>query len=300
MLRKWLREARPDSPPVVARSDPEALFSPEAMRRAWRVVRANAGAAGVDGVTIRQFEADLEGQLETLRQELVRGRYEPLPVKRVLVPKPKGDWRPLALWALRDRVAQRVVYEAIAPTFEAGFRDCSYGFRPGRGVEDAVQAVLSHRDAGHRWVLDADIEKCFDRMDSRRLMGVLHQRIRDRRLLRLIESWLRARIFNTLSDGRARAGTSQGSVLSPLLANIYLHPLDVALNRRGYRLVRYADDLVVCCEHKREAQKARSEAARTLARLRLSLHEDKTRIVHFDEGFTFLGYFFVRNEHYRL
>jgi len=300
MLMRWLRRRRLDRLPSVQKSHPESLFSPEAMRRAWRIVRANAGTAGVDGVTIRRFEADLEGQLEALRQELIQGTYRPLPVKQVLVPKPKGDWRRLALWALRDRVAQRVVYDAIAPTFEAGFLDCSYGFRPGRGVEDAVRAVLSHRDAGHRWVLDADIKECFERIDRRRLMAVLRRRIRDRRLLRLIEQWLRARIFNALSHGRALAGTSQGGVLSPLLANIYLHPLDVALTRQGYRLVRYADDLVVCCRRKRGAQAAKVEVTRALTRLRLTLNEAKTRIVHFDQGFRFLGYFFIRNEHYRL
>lgn len=128
------------------------------------MVRANAGAASVDGVTIRRFEADLQEQLEALRQELMEGTFRPQPVKRVLAPKPKGDWRPLALWALRDRVAQRVMHEAIAPTFEAGFLECSYGFRPGRGVEDAVQAVLSHRDAGHRWVLECALAVACERL----------------------------------------------------------------------------------------------------------------------------------------
>jgi len=276
------------------------LFSPEAMARAWLQVKANGGGPGVDGKTIRDFEARLEENLEALRQELIRGTYRPQPVMRVLVPKPKGGLRPLAIWTLRDRVAQRVVYDYLEPIFEEGFLDCSYGFRPGRGVEDAVQAVLSHRDDGCRWVVDADIKNCFDSMDSRLLMRFLRRKVRNRIVLRLVKAWLDARIFNPAPGEKGRAGASQGGILSPLLCNIYLHPFDVEMTRRGLRLVRYADDFVILCRHKRGAEKALKAAERTLARLKLNLNPHKTRIVHFDQGFKFLGVFFLRNEHFYL
>jgi len=285
---------------IEGREPMTGLFSPQAMARAWLRVRANGGGPGVDEETIRAFEAHLEANLEALRQELLRGTYRPRPVRRVLVPKPDGGLRPLAIWALRDRVAQRVVYDYLEPIFEEEFLDSSYGFRPGRGVEEAVRAILSHRDAGYRWVVDADIKRCFDSMDTGLLMRLLRRRVRNRVVLRLIEAWLKARILNPASGERGRAGTSQGGVLSPLLCNVYLHPFDLEMARRGLRLVRYADDFVILCRYKREAREAMAVAERALARLRLALNPHKTRIVHFDQGFRFLGVFFLRNEHFYL
>ena len=193
-----------------------------------------------------------------------------------------------------------MVYDYLEPIFEEGFLDCSYGFRPGRGVEDAVQAVLSHRDDGCRWVVDADIKNCFDSMDSRLLMRFLRRKVRNRIVLRLVKTWLDARIFNPAPGEKGRAGASQGGILSPLLCNIYLHPFDVEMTKQGLRLVRYADDFVILCRHNREAEKALKAAERTLARLKLNLNPHKTRIVHFDQGFKFLGVFFLRNEHFYL
>jgi len=285
-----LRSGRPREHPA---------FTEEALRRAWRQIRANGGGPGVDGVDIAAFEADLEAQLASLRQELTQGTYRPRGVRRVLVPKPGEGLRPLAIWALRDRVAQRAVYDYLEPLFEPGFLDCSHGFRPGRSVETAVADVLAARDQGLHWVLDTDIKDCFDSIDPRLLMRMLKRRVKDRVILRLLKTWLRARILTV--DGQMRAaGTAQGGVLSPLLCNVYLHPFDVALTQRGLRLVRYADDLVVLCRRRQEAIAAEEIARLALAPLGLELNPYKTRVVHFDQGFKFLGVFFLRNEHFWL
>ena len=284
----------------LCRVDPEALFSLDALRRAWLKVRAAGGGPGVDGVTIRRFEKELEANLAALRAELLAGRYRPYPVKRLLAPKPGGGLRPIALWALRDRVVQRLVHDCIAPYFERHFLDCSFGFRPGRGVADAVQAVLAHRDANRRWVADVDIKDCFDSLDPNLLMRFVRRQVKDPTILRLIRAWLNARVFNALRGPWTRAGASQGAVISPLLANVYLHQVDLQLTGQGYHLVRYADDLVICCRRKREAQRAMEATAVALRRVRLQINPHKSRLVHFDQGFQFLGVFFLRNEHFYL
>lgn len=278
------------------REDP---FSLEAMRRAWRAVRANGGGPGVDGVDIAAFERCLEEELASLSRELQTGTYRPGPVLRIFVPKASGGLRPLAIWTLRDRVAQRAVYEALLPYFEPMFLDCSHGFRPGRSVETAVAAVKAGRDAGRRWVLDADIQECFERINPRRLMAMVRSRLPDRRLVHLVERWVFAGLLQ--ADGRIRAaGVSQGGVLSPLLANIYLHPFDLSMVRRGFFLVRYADDFVVLGRDPAEVERARAVAEQALSELDLRLHPQKMRMVSFDHGFKFLGHFFIRNEVYRL
>lgn len=317
-LQRWLRRVRPggQSPPGKAgpRREPKGpgrtpsvrwgrrehpAFSEEALQRAWRRVRASGGGPGVDGVDIAAFEADLQAQLGSLRQELTQGRYQPRAVRRVLVPKPREGLRPLAVWALRDRVAQRVVYDYLEPCFEPKFLDCSHGFRPARSVDTAVADVLAARDKGLRWVLDADIKDCFEAIEPGLLMGMVKQRVRDGVILRLLETWLGARILT--ADGQTRAaGTAQGGVLSPLLCNIYLHPFDVALTQQGLHLVRYADDLVVLCRRRQEAMAAGKVARDALASLRLEVNPYKTRVTHFDQGFKFLGVFFLRGEHFRL
>jgi RNA-directed DNA polymerase len=290
--------AAPQGP--LQRIAPEALFSLDALRRAWLKVKAAGGGPGVDGVSLRQFEAGLEAHLAALQADLLAGRYRPQPVKRLLAPKPGEGLRPIALWALRDKVAQRLVHDCIAPYFERHFLECSYGFRPGLGIADAVKAVLAQRDAGRRWVADADIKDCFDSLDSTLLMGFVRQQVQDPAILRLIRAWLNARVFNALQGPWTRAGAAQGSVISPLLANVYLHRVDVQLTRQGYHLTRYADDLLICCRRKQEAQAAlqSTEAALNGVKLRLSPH--KSRVVHFDQGFQFLGVFFLRNEHFYL
>jgi RNA-directed DNA polymerase len=282
------------------RVEPRSLFSLDALRRAWLKVRGAGGAPGVDGVSIRRFEAELENNLAALQAELLAGRYRPQPVKRLLAPKPGSGLRPLALWALRDRVVQRVVYDCIAPYFERQFLNCSYGFRPGRGVADAVQAVLAQRDAGRRWVADIDIKDCFDSLDSGLVMQFVSEQVKDPTLLRLVRAWLQARVFNALSGPWTPAGAAQGAVISPLLANVYLHQVDLQLAGQRYQLVRYADDVLICCRRKQEAQAALETSRQALGRVKLQLNAHKSRVVHFDQGFQFLGVFFLRNEHFYL
>jgi group II intron reverse transcriptase/maturase len=253
----------------------------------------------VDGQDIAAFEQGLSRRLEDLRAELQSGDYRPRAVRRVFVPKPNGGLRPLAVWALRDRVAQRAVYDFLEPHFEPQFMDCSHGFRPRRSVQTATQAVLAARDDGLTSVLDADIKDCFDRIDSRRLVGIIRHRVHDDTVLTLLERWLAADILDQRGR-RTAAGAAQGGVLSPLLCNIYLHPFDRALTGRRIRLVRYADDLVCFSHSKGQVQEARGAVELELGKLGLALHPQKTRLSSFEEGFAFLGVFFLRHEHFIL
>ncbi|MCB0132625.1 MAG: hypothetical protein KDD78_17305 [Caldilineaceae bacterium] len=279
---------------------PQQLFSAAALQHAWLAVKRAKGGAGVDGVTLTQFAANLDDELHTLRTDLIAGEYRPRPLRQVVVPKPDDGLRSLAIWALRDRVAQRVVYDLLLPVFDPHFLACSYGFRLGLGVDDAVHAVLAYRNQNLRWVVDADIRNCFDMIERRRLAKLIRRRVRNRLILRYVDGWLDARIL-TSADGRPRrAGAAQGGVLSPLFANIYLHELDRALRRRNMALVRYADDFVILCRRKAEAQTAQAQAAVALQRIGLEIHPQKTAIRHFDQGFAWLGYFFIRNEYFRM
>lgn len=282
------------------RVDPAALFSPDGLRRAWLKVRAVGGGPGVDGVTIRQFEQELEANLAGLQADLLSGRYKPQPVKRLLAPKAGEGLRPLALWALRDKIVQRVVYDCIAPYFEREFLTCSFGFRPGLGVADAVKAVLAQREANRRWVADLDIKDCFDSLDPGLLLSLVGRQVKDRMILNLVSAWLNARVFNALQGPWTRAGAAQGAIISPLLANIYLHEVDLVLTGQGYHLVRYADDMVICCQYKQQAYQALEATEAALLQVRLHLNRHKSQVVHFDQGFKFLGVFFLRKEHFSL
>jgi len=396
---------------------------PENLADAWRRVRRNirvrdrASSRGADGVSIEDFERDQETHLARLGQELREGTYRPQPVKRFFLPKRGGGRRVISILAVRDRVAQRAVQNVIEPFFEAQFLDCSYGFRPGRSVADAVAHLVAYRQAGYTWVLDADIRHCFDSLEHRLLMRYVRLVVREPAIWRLIQAWLDAGVMETLAgetsregeafpwnglmDAAARhletaldwglrhlvgqeeglpydleeplaggapsldhdvvrrrawgrlgrealvlgltfsrplverarrslpevgralrrrnvavatlaslgvvllpfayktlageegaegaTGTPQGAVLSPLLANAYLHHFDQAMVRRGFALVRYADDWCVAGRSRVEVERAREAAERVLARLKLSLNEKKTRILRIDDGFAFLG-----------
>lgn len=280
----------------------EQAFTPEALRHAWLAVRANAGAAGADGQTIAQFEAGLDGRLAALREEVLSGRYHPARVTQVLVPKPRGDWRPISLWAIRDRVAQRAVLAYLEPVFERRFRPCSYGFRPGRGGRDAAAAIDRARAAGARWVFDADIKDCFGQMRNGRTLRGLREWGTPEPIRALVRRWLEAGVWNARQAG-TKAGTSQGGVISPLLCNVYLHPFDCAMdgrNGRGVWLVRYADDFVLLARDEAAIRRAADRAAAELRALELTIHPQKSRITSFEAGFQFVGWFFVRDEKYEL
>ncbi len=282
------------------------IYAAANLLQAWRKVKANGGGPGVDGENLRDFETHLDTNLKGLQSQLRRGVYEPQKVKRVLVPKASGGLRPLAILTIRDRIVQRAVYDVLAPLYERRFLDCSYGFREGRSLQQAAQRVAQWRDQGRRWVVDGDIKDCFERIEHRRLMQMIQRDTDDWLVLRLIERWLNAQVFNEMSGRGAQTsrdpavGTFQGGVISPLLANVYLHAFDQQMLQSKLALVRYADDWLILCAKKPEADAALERATQALSQLRLAINPYKTRVVSFEEGFRFLGVFFVRNEQYVL
>lgn len=260
---------------------------------AWRSVRRNRGAAGIDKVSIQMFEKNLDANLARVMRELKDGSFQPLPARRVYIPKDaKGTkFRPLGIPAVRDRVAQEVLRRLLSPVFEAKFHDHSYGFREGRGCHDAVQKVLEIGRQGYRYVLDADISGFFDNLTHAAIMRELSNEVADGNILRLVEKFLKAGVMEGGKLRRTRIGTPQGGVASPLLANIALNVLDWHLHEHGYRFVRYADDFVVLCRNENEAKEALALVEAFVAdRLGLSLSPEKTKVTRFHEGFCFLGF----------
>ena len=265
--------------------------------RAWREVARNGGSPGVDGVTIDTIrEQGAEALLMKLQQELHEGSYRALPVKRVTIPKRNGGERALGVPAVRDRIVQAAAKIVLEPIFEADFVDCSFGFRPKRSALQARERVRNGMRQGRCWVVDADIRGFYDHLDHRVLLAAVRERVSDRRIVKLLSRWLRSGVLAGRELLHPQAGTPQGGVISPLLANVYLHRLDQAWNHvRDGELTRYADDLVVMCRTKRQAEAALQRLRGQLAELGLELSESKTRIVNCDagvEGFDFLGYHF--------
>lgn len=268
---------------------PEVLFSMNALRRAWQSVRRNGASPGTDSITPEQFEQRLDAELNRLRQQILGGTYQPQPVRRFYVKKESGKQRSISIWAMRDRVAQRVVLDYLTPLFESFFLECSYGFRPGRSTGMAVQAIIRERDSGLIWVLDTDIADCFGSIRLDMLTAQLHRVVPSPFVLTLIDLWLHTPVGSR--ESHEKAGVSQGGVISPQLANLFLHRFDemmlAALPQA--RLIRFADDFVVLCRTEQEVIWSLEVARRSLENLHLALNMRKTRIVHFDEGFTFLG-----------
>jgi RNA-directed DNA polymerase len=265
----------------------------------WKVWR-NAGSAGIDGQSVRSFEAKEEQQLQQLAEELRTGRYRPAAVKRVWIPKPGShEKRPLGIPVVRDRVVQTALRNVIEPIFERDFAAQSYGFRPGRGCRDALRRVEELLKQGNYWVVDADIKGYFDSIPQDKLMEKIGNKISDGRVLKLIESYLKAGVMETGKGWEATPeGTPQGGVISPLLANIYLNELDWELARAGLQMVRYADDFVILCRSEEEAHRALELIRRWMEQAKLRLHPEKTKIVDATQrgGFDFLGYHFERGQ----
>jgi len=273
----------------------DKAIRPATLEAAWRKVRANKGAAGVDAVSVERFEAKADAYLRELGESLRTRAYRPSPVRRVEIPKSGGKTRPLGIPTVKDRIVQTALKMAIEPIFEVGFREGSYGFRPGRGAKNALREVDRLVKEGYVHVVDADLRSYFDSIPHDRLMARVKERISDGAILALISGFLQQDIMSEAATWTPTAGTPQGAVLSPLLANLYLHPLDLLMEERGRRMVRYADDFVILCREKEEAEAALREVEAWTAANGLTLHPDKTRIGDCREpgrGFEFLGYRF--------
>jgi RNA-directed DNA polymerase len=275
----------------------DKVWAPANLAAAWERVRANKGAAGIDGQTVADFATQAPSSLAWLHEQLRTGRYRPAAVRRTWIPKPGSDQRrPLGIPRVVDRIVQGALKNVLEPIFEREFVAHSYGFRPNRSAKDALRHVERCLRAGYTHVVDADIEAFFDRLDHGLLRAALQTRIADGRVLDLVDAFLRQRVVEGLTAWTPTQGAPQGAVLSPLLSNVYLHPLDVALRAAGIEAVRYADDLVLLCHSAEAAQAARAVLTTALQSLRLTLHPTKTRVVDVREpgGFDFLGYHFER------
>lgn len=265
------------------------------LQRAWQQVRTRRGAAGIDGISIARFEAQAPKYLGELAEQLKTGSYRPEPVRRVEIPKAGGGSRPLGIPAVKDRVVQTALKSVIEPIFESCFCASSYGFRPGRGCKDALREVDGWLREGYTHVVDADFKSFFDSIPHDRLLARVAERISDSKVLALIDGWLRQDVVQDLQRWTPTGGTPQGAVISPLLANIYLHPLDELLLGRGYKMVRYADDFVVLCQSAHEAQEALAAIQGWVHDNGLELNMEKTSIGDCrqgGQGFEFLGYRF--------
>jgi RNA-directed DNA polymerase len=273
----------------------DKAIRPTTLEIAWRKVERNKGAAGVDGQSVERFAAVADRYLTELHEDLKNGSYRPSPVKRVSIPKGGGQTRPLGIPTVKDRIVQTALKMTIEPVFEVQFRQGSYGFRPGRGCKDALREVDRLLKEGYTHVVDADLKSYFDTIPHDRLMARVGETISDGRVLKLIDGFLKQEIMSDMARWQPTTGTPQGAVLSPLLANIYLHPLDLLMEQNGRRMVRYADDFVILCRTKDEAEAALREIGAWTAANGLTLHPDKTRVADSrqpGQGFEFLGYRF--------
>jgi RNA-directed DNA polymerase len=275
----------------------DKVYDRRNLESAYQRCKRNQGSAGVDHVTIAQFTADLEPNLEILTRSLKDGSYRPQAIRRVWIPKPgSSEKRPLGIPTIRDRLVQGALRNVLEPIFERDFAEHSYGFRPGRSTKDALRRVWKLLRAGYTHVVDADLRSYYDTIPHQKLLARIAAKVSDGRVLELVRAFLDQEVMSGLEHWTPEEGTPQGAVISPLLSNIYLDPLDHLMAEEGYEMVRYADDFVILCRSREEAESALSKVASWTAAAGLQLHPDKTRIVDATQrgGFDFLGYHFER------
>jgi len=265
------------------------------LRSAWDAVAQNHGMPGVDHLSIPAWRRDWETRLVQLSREVRSNRYHPGRLRKVQIPKKEpGQWRTLHVPTVSDRVLQRATLQVLMPFYETLFLDCSYGYRPNRGIRQALQRILHYRDAGCAWVLDADIDECFDSLDHELLFDFLRADLADDSLLGLIAAWLQPML--KIHCGAAR-GVPMGAPISPLLANVYLHRLDAGLVAHGRHVVRYADDFIVLTGRQNRLDDIHQETGELLNRLKLIFEPNKTSLTSFEQGFTFIGVRFLGDQY---
>ena len=276
----------------------DKVYGIENLRVSFAKVKKNGGARGIDQISTQLYEKQGEINLLRLQKRLQEGSYRPSPVRRVWIPKPgnPNEKRPLGIPTVEDRIVQTALRNVMEPIYEKGFAECSYGFRPHRGCKDALRQVERLLQKGYRWVVDADIQRFFDTIPFEPLMRETEKQVADGRVLELLRGYLTQGVMESGKQGNPTQGTPQGAVISPLLANIYLNPLDHLLEATGHQMIRYADDLVIFSQTQEEAQEALQLLQNWMKQAHLQLHPEKTRVVDMDrnEGFNFLGYHFQR------
>ena len=274
----------------------EHILEPDNLMRAWKQVKSNKGAPGIDGVTIAQFPAYIQERWQGIGAAILDGTYVPSPVLRVEIPKPDGGMRPLGIPTVMDRVIQQAIAQVLMPIFDPGFSESSFGFRPGRCAHDAVYKVQDYIKQGYRVAVDMDLAKFFDTVNHDVLMNRVSRKVKDKRILKLIGRYLRAGVVNNGRLEYTRKGVPQGGPLSPLLANILLDDLDKELEARGHRFARYADDFIILVKSQGAGERVMKSICRFLEqRLKLSVNEKKSKVANVEDC-SFLGFIFCRGK----
>ena len=278
----------------------DKVWNESNLRGSFEKVKSNRGASGIDGKSICEFEGRLEEELRKISEQIRNETYAPQAVKRVWIPKPGSrEKRPLGIPTVKDRTVQTALRNVIEPVFEKGFSSNSFGFRPGRGCKDALRMVDGLLKGGFNWVVDADLKSYFDNIPHGKLMVEIEKEISDGRILKLMRQYLNQKVLEAFEGWTADKGTPQGAVISPLLANIYLNPFDHEMEKEGRNMVRYADDFVILCKTRDEAEQALEKVRQWTNGAGLTLHPEKTRIVNaMEEAFEFLGYRFEKGYRY--
>jgi RNA-directed DNA polymerase len=280
----------------------DKVYQRKNLEMAWEKVKANRGSGGVDGQNLKEFAAQLDQQLDRLQSELKGDAYQPQPVRQVQIPKAgkPDEFRKLGIPTIYDRVCQQALLNRLEPIFEPVFDEANFGYRRGRSTKDAMRKVWREIHSGREWIVDADLKNFFGSVDHEKLLTLVAQRIADGRVLRLIRAMLKAGSYGKGQLFPSERGTPEGGVVSPLLSNILLTPFDREMRRRGYQVTRFADDWVVTCTSAAEARAAIDAALRILSELGVQLNPRKTRVVHVQRGFEFLGYLVKRGKQLRL